>query len=242
MLSGIMTNRKNSSATNLFNLSSLVILFIALVGFTACSDMNLDASEGEGTINFHIANTPVSAQQEVSDNEDKNNSKSPNESSGNSVYRLQEVNVEVIELRMRYSSVGMDTESADSEVIDEDSKGKYEWITVDVEPSTINLLNLTNAYEFLTSADLAAGYYSEIRLLLGENNYVIDEIGELHSLRVPSGQQSGYKIKFNSRLHSGEEFDLTIIVDAEKSIHQTGNGQHMLHPVLQADKGRNNSN
>ncbi len=238
-----MTNKKYSSE-NLFKLSSLVVLILAFAGLTACGDLNLDGSEGEGTINFHIANTPVSAQQDASDNQDQENDDSDdsNDTTEESVDGLQEVNIEVIELRMRYSEVRIDTVSADSVVIDEDSQGRFEWITVDVEPTTINLLDLTNADTFLTSADLAAGFYSEIRLILGENNHVIDENGEEHSLRVPSGQQSGYKIKFNSRLHSGEEFDLTINFDAEKSIHQTGNGQYMLHPVLQAERGRNNSN
>jgi hypothetical protein len=231
-----------SSDKNYFKLSTLTILIMVFAGFTACSDLNLDGSEGEGTINFHITNAPISAQQDISGEQNNNSSSNPNNPSDQSVEGLQEVNIEVIELRMRYSSVRIDTVSADSVTIDEDSKGKREWITVDFEPETLNLLDLTNADSFLTSADLTAGFYSEIRLILGENNYIVDEDGDEHSLKVPSGQQSGYKIKFNSRLHSGEEFDLTIRLDTDKSIHQTGNGQFILHPVLHADKGRNYSN
>jgi hypothetical protein len=38
----------------------------------------------------------------------------------------------------------------------------------------------------------------------------------VHDLMVPSGSASGYKIKFNQTLNSGQEMDVTLEFDAEK--------------------------
>lgn len=214
-------------------LTGFIILLLTIAGFTACSELNLNASEGEGTINFYMSESSVNSEASVS-----GNSINPN----NSIEGLQEVNIDIQELRVRFSSVRIDTVNADSVIVEEDQKGKHEWLTIPITPVKLNLLDVSNADILLSSDDLPAGYYSEIRLILGNDSDVVDENGDVHSLRTPSGQQSGYKIKFNSRLHSGEEFDITINFNAEKSIRLTGNNRYMLHPVLHAEKGRNNAN
>lgn len=223
-----MRNQFKIPNFGIIKLSGLLILFTALIGFTACNELNLDGSEGEGTINFHLMNSSSDVQESAS------------RKANNPIEGLQEINIEIHELRIRYSPVRIDTVSADSVVVEEDEDGKSEWLSVPITPVKINLLDVSNADTLLSSADLPAGYYSEIRLILGDDNDVVDENGDVHALTTPSGQQSGYKIKFYSRLHSGEEFDLTINFDAQESINITGNNRYMLHPVLNAKKGRNN--
>jgi hypothetical protein len=222
-----MRNKFKIPRFKMMKFLGITILFTALIGIAACSELNLDGSEGEGTINFHIANSSASVQESVS-----RKANSPIED-------LQEVNIDIHELRIRYSPVRIDTVSADSVIVEKDENGKSEWLSVPITPVKINLLDVSNADTLLSSTDLPAGYYSEIRLILGDDNDVVDQIGDVHPLMTPSGQQSGYKIKFYSRLHSGEEFDLTINFDVQKSIKVTGNNRYILHPVLNAEKGRN---
>lgn len=224
-----MSNQIKIPHFGIIKLSGLLLLFTALIGFTACNELNLDGSEGEGTINFHLMNSSADVQESVS------------RKANNPIEELQEINIEIHELRIRYSPVRIDTVSADSVVVEKDEDGKSEWLSVPITPVKINLLDVSNADTLLSSADLPAGYYSEIRLILGDDNDVVDQNGDAHPLMTPSGQQSGYKIKFYSRLHSGEEFDLAINFDAQESINITGNNRYMLHPVLNAKKGRNNN-
>lgn len=135
----------------------------------------------------------------------------------------QEVNVDVQGLRIHHT--------AESDTSDDDG----EWVDLPVEPMTVNLLELTNGVDtLLASAELEPGSYSELRLILGdENTVMIDSV--THDLRVPSGQQSGYKIKFDTELEEGEELDVVIDFDAGRSVHKAGNsGKYILKPVLKA--------
>lgn len=136
----------------------------------------------------------------------------------------QEVNIDVQGLRIRYSPSGDTT--GDSE---------EKWVDLPFEPMTLNLLDFTNGADtLLASADLDPGHYSELRLILGEDNTVrVDST--THDLKVPSGQESGYKIKFQSDLDPGEDMDVTIDFDAARSVHEAGNsGKYILKPVLKA--------
>ncbi|WP_185958167.1 DUF4382 domain-containing protein [Fodinibius sediminis] len=140
----------------------------------------------------------------------------------------EEVNVDVQGLRIHYTPFGDDTTDVDPE-----RDGK--WIDLPVDPMIINLLDLTNGVDtLLSSADLEPGYYRELRLILGSENTVMVD-GELERLKVPSGQQSGYKIKFKTELEAGEELDVMIDFDAGRSVHKAGrSGKYILKPVLKA--------
>lgn len=137
----------------------------------------------------------------------------------------EEVNVDVEGLRIHYTPFDSDTVEAG----EEDGK----WIDLPVDPMVINLLDLTNGVDtLLSSADLDPGHYNELRLILGtENTVVVD--GEINDLKTPSGQQSGYKIKFETDLESDEELDLIVDFDAARSVHEAGrSGKYILKPVL----------
>lgn len=135
----------------------------------------------------------------------------------------QEVNINVQGLRVHYMP--------DSDTTD----GDGQWIDLPVEPITVNLLELTNGVDtLLASAELEPGSYRELRLILDdENTVMIDSV--THDLKVPSGQQSGYKVKFDTKLEEGDELDVVIDFDAGRSIHKAGNsGKYILEPVLKA--------
>jgi len=136
----------------------------------------------------------------------------------------QQVNIDVQALRIHYTPNSSDTT---------DSEGK--WIDLPVDPMQVNLLNLTNGVDtLLASADLDPGHYRELRLILGSDNTVMVD-SMMHDLKVPSGQQSGYKIKFETDLESGEDIDVVVDFDAARSVHKAGNsGKYILRPVLKA--------
>ncbi|WP_445665394.1 DUF4382 domain-containing protein [Fodinibius sp. AD559] len=143
----------------------------------------------------------------------------------------QQVNIDVQGLRIHYTPVESDTAESDS--VESDNEG--EWIDLPVEPMKVNLLELTNGVDtLLAEADLEPGHYKELRLILGSDNTVMVD-STIQDLKVPSGQQSGYKIKFKTDLEAGEEIEVTVDFDAGRSVHKAGrSGKHILKPVLKA--------
>ncbi|WBL42795.1 DUF4382 domain-containing protein [Algoriphagus halophytocola] len=140
-----------------------------------------------------------------------------------------EVWVEVLALRIKIDEEGID-EDEDEE--DDES----EWIEIAYDESKpINLLDLTGGNsELLGTADFPEGDIDQLRLILGENNYVIKN-GERFDLKTPSAQQSGLKIKIDEEIEGGMTYDLVIDFDVAKSIVEAGNsGNIILKPVLRA--------
>ena len=82
----------------------------------------------------------------------------------------------------------------------------------------------------LGQAMVPPGYYTQIRLVLGEGSNVVVG-GVSHPLTVPSGMQSGLKLIGSFTVANGQTTDLALDFDAERSIHQTGNGRYMLRPT-----------
>ena len=107
----------------------------------------------------------------------------------------------------------------------------------------IDLLDLTNGVmEELGTTQLAAGHYSQIRLVLASNtgtgtssvaNAVQPTGGDLVPLDTPSGQQSGLKLQAHFDVAAGQTADILLDFDACKSIVKAGNsGKYNLKPVL----------
>ncbi len=140
----------------------------------------------------------------------------------------EEVNIDLQGLRIHYTPASSDT-------VEPNPERDGEWIDLPVEPMTVNLLELQNGVDtLLAAAELEPGHYQELRLMLGSNNNVVVD-GTTHDLKVPSGQASGYKVKFKTELEEGEELDITIDFDAGQSVHKAGkSGKYILKPVLKA--------
>ncbi|MEP7163709.1 MAG: DUF4382 domain-containing protein [Ferruginibacter sp.] len=130
---------------------------------------------------------------------------------------FDEVNIDIREVNVKFSD---DSTSADN------------WVTLTTFPGIYNLLALQNGVDTL----LATGVFptqvvKEIRFVLGPGSSVTDTLGVVYPLTIPSGSESGLKLKIDRALNQTLE---TIIIDfdAALSIHQTGNGNYMLKPVL----------
>lgn len=109
------------------------------------------------------------------------------------------------------------------------------WLNLPYERNNgkINLLTLTGGNsENLGAIEVPAGEISQIRLILGNDNYIISN-GQRLNLTTPSAQQSGLKLKVDKPIQAGISYDLVIDFDVARSIVRAGNsGQFILRPVL----------
>jgi len=101
-------------------------------------------------------------------------------------------------------------------------------------PGVYNLLAFSDGKDtLLADATIPAGTISQIRLILGDNNYLITKDGEKIALKTPSGQESGLKVQVHQAVGGGILYRLTLDFDAGRSIIKAGNsGNYLLKPVL----------
>ena len=128
----------------------------------------------------------------------------------------EEVNVDIREVRVKFS---------------DDTLSNSGWVTLTTYPGIYNLLAYQNGVDTL----LGTGVFplqvvKEIRFILGPNN-TIKDAGVVYPLTIPSGSESGLKLKINKALHATLE---TIIIDfdAALSVKKEGPGDYKLRPVL----------
>lgn len=101
-------------------------------------------------------------------------------------------------------------------------------------PGMYNLLNFSNGKDtLLADATIPPGTISQIRLILGDNNYIITKDDQKIALKTPSGQESGLKVQVHQEVTGGILYRLTLDFDAGRSIVRAGNsGNYLLKPVL----------
>src|SRR6516225_2141809 len=72
------------------------------------------------------------------------------------------------------------------------SDGSHPIVLNGAHPGMYNLLDFTNGRDtLLADATISPGTISQIRLILGDNNYIITRAGNQLALTTPSGQESG---------------------------------------------------
>lgn len=146
----------------------------------------------------------------------------------------QEVNVEIKKVVLRYADqdtvhAELDNVNDTDNVVKEDDTSNC--VTIKTEDKVYNLLDLQNGVNtVLAQGPVTHDHLKEIRFILGTNN-TIKVNDQMYPLFVPSGTTSGFKIKIGKHLVEGNN-DFLIDFDAALSIHQTGNGQYILRPVL----------
>jgi hypothetical protein len=105
------------------------------------------------------------------------------------------------------------------------------WITLfsDAAGVDIDLLNTTGARAaFLGESDLAAGSYQQVRMVVKEA-YGIDHDGQRVEITVSSGTLRSVR---SFTVEADRETRITIDIDLEKSLRETGNGQWRMTPVI----------
>jgi Domain of unknown function (DUF4382) len=107
------------------------------------------------------------------------------------------------------------------------------WQTLNATAKTYNLMDLQNGvFTTIAEAQVPAGTYTEVRLKLGAGSTIVVD-GQTYPLTVPSGMQSGLKLKGSFVVPSGGISDIALDFDASRSIVLTGSGTYILKPVIQ---------
>jgi Domain of unknown function (DUF4382) len=129
---------------------------------------------------------------------------------------LREVNVDIQKVRIKFS---------------DDSLSNDGWVDMNTNARIYNLLGLQNGVDtLLATGTFPNNVVKEIRLILGPNNTVKDSFNVVHPLVIPSGGESGLKIKLNKNLNADLQ-TLLIDFDAALSIKKEADG-YKLRPVL----------
>ncbi len=185
-------------------------LGIFLMVFTACSDN--DATEaGVGRLTIQLTDAPFPLD------------------------LISEANVTIYKIEARQKD---DTEEDSSMEGDGNMEEELEdmhdgsgIVVLMEEEISINLLDLTNGVtESLVDREILAGTYDQLRVYAKGINVVMnDEDGTTYDLKVPSGEQSGIKIKIKPALTiaGGLSADLLLDFDVSRSFVPRGNIRDM---------------
>lgn len=124
-----------------------------------------------------------------------------------------QVNVEVIGVEVHHESSG--------------------WISLPVNQGVYNLLDLQNNVSVVlaSNAQLPVGHITQMRLVLGSNNSLVDSLGS-YPLKVPSGAESGLKININEVIQPNHTISILLDFDAYASVVVEGVGRYSLKPVI----------
>lgn len=116
-----------------------------------------------------------------------------------------------------------------------DSNG---WTVLNEPQQTYDLLELTNgATTVIGSAELEAGRYPQIRLVLSQSGHSVEVDGTVYDMFVPSGTQTGIKLNINAQIEEDIEYVLLLDFDASRSVVKAGQNQqnsYILKPVIKA--------
>ena len=125
---------------------------------------------------------------------------------------LEEVNIDLIQVNVKFAT---DTTA---------------WVALQTTPGIYNLLGLQNGVDTLIAqGTFPSNVVKEIRFVLGDSNSIKLD-GQTYHLTIPSGSESGLKIKVDKKLQANLE-TLLIDFDAALSVKQETDG-YKLSPVL----------
>lgn len=138
-----------------------------------------------------------------------------------------------------FESVLIDVIGAEVHV-NKDTGKTGSWLPLTIKPGVYDILKLSNGVDTLLGATkLPLGDIKEIRLKLGTNNTVKTN-GQNYVLTIPSGSESGLKLKFEKKMVAGVSYKVTLDFDAAKSIKEESKGSFKLRPVLRLITEANN--
>ncbi len=134
-----------------------------------------------------------------------------------------------------FQEVGIEVLRVEVNNLDDEDSG---WTVLSEPNETYDLLKLVNGnMAVLADVELKAGTYRQIRLILGDGNYVVVD-GETYGLKTPSAQQTGVKLNIDAQIQSGITYTLGLDFDVNKSIVKRGNAPvpdpYLLKPVIRA--------
>ena len=125
---------------------------------------------------------------------------------------LDEVNIDLMQVNVKFAT---DTAA---------------WVALQTTPGIYNLLGLQDGLDTLIAqGTFPSNVVKEIRLVLGDNNS-IKSGGQTYPLTIPSGSESGLKIKVSKELNANLE---TLLIDFDAALSlKTETDGYKLSPVL----------
>lgn len=130
-----------------------------------------------------------------------------------------------------YEAVYVDIQEIRVNATNEENSG---WVTLEnINAGIYDLVKLTNGIDTLLGEnEIPSGKISQIRLILGDQNSVVDGEDSVE-MKTPSAQQSGLKLKVNATLEPELAYDVLLDFDAARSVVKAGNsGKYNLKPVI----------
>lgn len=123
------------------------------------------------------------------------------------------VNVEIVEVQLHSDAQG--------------------WATLSTQAGMYNLLELQNGIDTVlaTTPQFPAGHVTQMRLILGETNYVVSG-GVTTPLELSSQDRTGLKINLDYDFDPNLNYEILIDFVASESIVLQGNGTLRLKPVI----------
>ena len=140
-----------------------------------------------------------------------------------------EVHLAAAEMEQEQEQSGSGNQTQEQEQEQEEGNGGG-WISINISDnmSTFDLLKVKGIEEFFGSSEVAAGKYTQVRLIVDKAEVAVDN-GEPQEATVPSGE---LKIVRPFTVESGETTTLLIDFDAEHSVIFTGSGKIQVKPVV----------
>ena len=112
------------------------------------------------------------------------------------------------------------------------ASGDSGWIVINNQPAMYDLLDFRNGVTtVLGNAKLDPGHYTQMRLMIDNGSHVIVD-GTQYDLFIPSGDTSGFKFTHAFTIEENTLYELTVDIDAKKSVFLAGANHYILQPTL----------
>jgi hypothetical protein len=108
-----------------------------------------------------------------------------------------------------------------------ESVGNGSWITIVNQSQTFDLILLQNVTDLFGSANLSAGWYTQIRLMVDQALVTID--GVQYDLKIPS---KTVKLIKPFRVLDNQTTTLLLDFDVHESVHESSENKYIFKPTI----------